>query len=105
DKPKGDLVILQKTSNGYKSRLAYKYHIIATDPYVNAYVYVDAITGEILRYNSLIKHAHGHGKPGAVLNPVAAANATGTAATRYSGSQTIITDSNNGNFRLRDYSR
>lgn len=103
-KPKGELVIVQNTPNGYKSRLAYKFHIMATKPFANAYVYVDAITGEIVRYNSLIKHAHGFGKRGAtVTTPVA--NATGTAATRYSGSQSIITDSNAGTFRLRDYSR
>lgn len=104
DKPQGELVIVQNTPNGYKSRLTYKYHIIGNKPFVNAYVYVDAITGEIVRYNSLIKHAHGFAKPGMPVTPTPA-NATGTAATRYSGSQSIITDSNSGTFRLRDYSR
>ncbi|RJE70961.1 M4 family metallopeptidase [Reichenbachiella sp. MSK19-1] len=89
EKPEGELVIIQNTANGYKSRLTYKYHIIAADPYVNAYIYVDALTGEVVRYNSVIKHA----------------DATGLAATRYSGTQTIITDSFNGSYRLRDYSR
>ncbi|MEP4534129.1 MAG: M4 family metallopeptidase [Cyclobacteriaceae bacterium] len=104
-KPKGELVIVQNTANGYKSRLAYKYHIIATNPFVNAFVYIDALTGEIVRYNSMIKHAHGHSKPGMKLEAVEEADATGTAATRYSGTQDIITDSNSGSYRLRDYSR
>lgn len=89
EKPEGELVIVQKTANGYKSRLAYKFHILGDKPFVNAYVYVDAQTGEIARYNSVIKHA----------------DAVGSAATRYSGTQSIHTDSNSGSYRLRDYSR
>ncbi|WP_456460388.1 M4 family metallopeptidase [Reichenbachiella sp.] len=89
DKPEGELVIVQNTSNGYKARLAYKYHILGNKPFVNAYVYIDAKTGEVVRYNSVIKHA----------------DAVGSGATRYSGTQTINTDSNTGSYRLRDYSR
>jgi bacillolysin len=106
--PEGELVIVQNTANGYKSRLAYKYHIIGTDPYVNAYVYIDAETGEVVRYNSIIKHAHGYAKPGFDPADYAMeddADATGSAATRYSGTQPITTDSNAGSYRLRDYSR
>ncbi|MEP1779160.1 M4 family metallopeptidase [Reichenbachiella sp.] len=89
EKPEGELVIVQKTANGYKSRLAYKFHILGDKPFVNAYVYVDAQSGEVVRYNSVIKHA----------------DAIGSAATRYSGTQSIHTDSNSGSYRLRDYSR
>lgn len=89
EKPEGELVIVQKTANGYKSRLAYKFHILGEKPFVNAFVYIDAQTGEVVRYNSVIKHA----------------DAVGSAATRYSGTQSINTDSNSGSFRLRDYSR
>lgn len=89
EKPEGELVIVQRTANGYKSRLAYKFHILGNKPFVNAYVYVDAQTGEIVRYNSVIKHA----------------DAVGSAATRYSGTQSIHSDSNGGSYRLRDYSR
>ncbi|MEO9965252.1 MAG: M4 family metallopeptidase [Reichenbachiella sp.] len=89
EKPEGELVIVQRTANGYKSRLAYKFHILGEKPFVNAYIYVDAQTGEVVRYNSVIKHA----------------DAIGSAATRYSGTQSIHTDSNAGTYRLRDYSR
>lgn len=87
--PEAELVIVQNTANGYKSRLAYKYHIVGGKPFVNAYVYIDAASGDVLRYNSVIKHA----------------DAVGSAATRYSGTQSIHTDSNAGSYRLRDYSR
>lgn len=104
--PEGELVIVQNTANGYKSRLAYKYHLIATDPFVNAFVYVDALTGEIVRYNSQIKHtgeyAHRIASRSSVEDD---APSNGTAATRYSGTQSIITDSNSGVYRLRDYTR
>jgi Zn-dependent metalloprotease len=47
---------------------------------------VDAITGEIINKASRIIFS----------------NATGTAATRYSGTQTITADSYNGSYRLRE---
>ncbi len=105
--PEGELVIVLNTANGFKERLAYKFHILGSDPYVNAYVYVDAKTGEIVRYNSLVKHAGGHAKPGFNASEYAAAfaDAVGSGATRYSGTQPIHTDSYSGSYRLRDYSR
>ena len=54
-----------------------------------AYIYVDAHTGEIVHKNDIIKHAV----------------ASGTLATRYSGTRTTNTDSYSGSYRLRDYSR
>jgi bacillolysin len=82
EKPKGELVIL-------KGKLAYKLDVYATEPLSRDHVYVDAHSGEILFKNQIIKHAV----------------AAGTAATRYSGSRAITTDSNAGTYRLRDLSR
>ncbi len=92
--PKGELVILpdfqHKRSKAQKApRLAYKFDIYATKPVSRAYVYVDAHNGKILYKDAIIKHAV----------------ANGGADTRYSGHKTIKTDSYNGNYRLRDYSR
>lgn len=69
--------------------LAYKIDVYATKPLSRAFIYVDAHSGEIVHVNTLIKNAV----------------ATGSAATRYSGTKTITTDSYNGSYRLRDYSR
>ncbi len=92
--PKGELVIVDNylTTDRDKYRqptLAYKLNVYAMEPLSREYIYVDAHTGEIINRVPIIKHAA----------------ATGTAATRYSGSQTISTDSNAGAFRLRDYTR
>lgn len=69
--------------------LAYKFDIYATQPLSRNYVYVDAHNGQIVHVDSRIKMAV----------------ASGTADTRYSGTKTISTDSYNGSYRLRDYSR
>lgn len=81
-KPEGEQVIID-------GKLAYKFDIYALNPISRAYVYVDAQSGKVIKSNPLIHHA----------------DAVGTAATRYSGSRSIHTDSNSGNYRLRDYSR
>lgn len=90
--PKGELVIV-KTDPALAGKkaytLAYKFDIYTAEPLARDYVYVDAQSGQIVRKDPIIKHAV----------------ATGTAATRYSGSRSITTDSYNGSFRLRDYSR
>lgn len=88
-RPEGELVIVSDQESLTAPKLAYKFGIHATYPLYNSDVYVDAITGEIIKENSKIHTA----------------DAIGTAATRYSGSQSIHTDSNAGSFRLRDYSR
>jgi len=81
-KPEGQKVIVE-------GKLAYKFDIYSLKPISRAHIYVDANSGEIIRSNPLIHHA----------------DAIGTAATRYSGSKSIHTDSNSGSYRLRDYSR
>ncbi|MDR3095301.1 MAG: PepSY domain-containing protein, partial [Bacteroidales bacterium] len=85
--PKGELVIVKdvlKTNSLY--RLAYKFDIYAHKPMSSNYVWVDAITGEIINIESRILFS----------------NAPGTAATRYSGTRTITTDYYNGSYRLRE---
>jgi Zn-dependent metalloprotease len=85
--PKGELVIVKdqlKTNSEY--RLAYKFSIYAHEPMSSNYVWVDAINGEVIGIESRIHFS----------------NATGTAATRYSGTRTITADSYNGAYRLRE---
>lgn len=89
--PTGEQVMVSKNCsfllNDY--RLAYKFNIYAHAPLYRAYVYVDAITGEVIRENKLIYHA----------------DEEGTAHTAYSGAREIIADSHEGEYRLRDASR
>jgi len=85
--PKGDILICidaLKTDSIY--RLAYRFDIFAEIPFSHKLYYIDAATGEILNFSDLICDA----------------NITGTAATRYSGTQTITTDSYPSGFRLRE---
>ncbi|MEL7003484.1 MAG: M4 family metallopeptidase, partial [Bacteroidota bacterium] len=60
-----------------------------TEPLSRSYIYVDAKNGNVVHTNDIIHHA----------------NATGTAATRYSGTKTIHTETTSGGYRLRDYTR
>lgn len=89
--PKGELVYVASGNKFEASsyRLAYKFNIYAHKPLYRANVYVDINTGEIIRENLLIHHA----------------DTPGTAHTAYSGPQTIIADSFEGSYRLRDASR
>ena len=85
--PVGELVIVKdrlKTDEIY--RLAYRFDIYAHKPMSRDYVWVDAITGDIID----------------TITRIMFANAIGTAQTRYSGQRTITTDSFNGSFRLRE---
>jgi Zn-dependent metalloprotease/chitodextrinase len=92
--PKASLVIVENAFATTKHEnetpsLAYKFDIYASQPVSRAYIYVDAKTGKIVNYNSIIKSVV----------------ATGSADTRYSGTKNISTDSYNSSYRLRDYSR
>jgi Zn-dependent metalloprotease len=89
--PRPQLVVLPiENSSGYSYRYAYKIDIYAHEPEGRWNVYVDAQTGEVLRQLSLIHETE----------------VTGTAKTRYSGIQTIKTDSMApDSFRLRETSR
>ncbi|NOQ27944.1 MAG: peptidase M4, partial [Bacteroidales bacterium] len=75
--------------DAYEMVLAYKVDVYATQPLSRDYVYVSAHTGEIVHVNAIIKNAI----------------ETGSADTRYSGTKSIITDSYDGSYRLRDYSK
>lgn len=89
--PHGEIVYVSKgfSLKEESFRLAYKFNIYAHAPLSRSFVYVDAITGEILGENAIIHHV----------------DTPGTAETAYSGSQAIIADSFGGSFRLRDASR
>jgi bacillolysin len=91
--PEGELVIVENFRAQIKEErkpvLAYKFNIYAKEPLSRAYIYVNAHSGEIVHENAIIKHA----------------TTSGTAESRYSGSRSIQTDSYNGSYRLRDYSR
>ena len=70
-------------------RLCYKVDVYARQPLSRAYYFVDAITGNVIGKKDEIFYS----------------DATGTAATAYSGSQTIHSDFNGGSYRLRDYTK
>lgn len=85
--PKGELVMLMDETNFGDAKVAYKFDIYASSPISRANIYVDANTGAILFVDPIIKHA----------------NSTGSAATRYSGTQSITTDAVSAtSYRLRE---
>ena len=89
--PEGVLTIIPMkgkfASDNY--RLAYKFDIYAQKPISRQYIYVDAMNGDIIMTTERIHNT----------------NATGTAVTKYNGTQTITTDSYNGSYRLRETGR
>lgn len=90
--PSGKLVVVHSSqSNDWLLPrlyvLAWKFDIYAIEPRSRAYIYVNAHTGQIALQDDIIKHA------------------TGTFATRYSGTKTSNTESYNGGHRLRDVTR
>lgn len=92
--PEGELVVVQNYLSQDKEKqgqqvLAWKFDVYAQEPLSRDYIYVDAHSGEVVHKDAIIKHAA----------------ASATAATRYSGTKTITTDSYSGSYRLRDYSR
>jgi bacillolysin len=70
-------------------RLCYKVDVYAREPLSRAYYFVDALNGNVLGKKDEIYYS----------------DATGTAATAYSGSQTIHSDLNGSSYRLRDYTK
>ncbi|MFB6307151.1 MAG: M4 family metallopeptidase [Flavobacteriales bacterium] len=90
--PQGKLLIAP--NNGVlgkgKFKLVYKFDVYAHAPLSRNYVYVNAHNGDIIFTEERIHHG----------------NDTGTAETKYSGTQTIIADSIGTNsFILRDFTR
>ncbi len=90
--PKGELVILP--SMGFEkqqqSALCWKFDVYAAEPHERYFIYVNAQSGKIeFKENRICTIA-----------------VTGSANTKYSGTQSIITDSvSAGNYRLRDATR
>ena len=86
--PKGELVFapvgFNYSANNF--RLAYVFDIYADMPLSRKLIYVDAITGEIIL----------------TLDKIENTDTPATAITAYSGSQTIITDSFAGGYRLQE---
>ncbi len=78
-----------KDVNPRAIRLAYKIDIYAIAPLSRAYYFIDAVTGEYLGKKDIIEYT----------------DATGTAATAYSGTQTIHSDLSGGSYRLRDLTK
>ncbi|WP_196892943.1 M4 family metallopeptidase [Aureivirga marina] len=128
EKPEGELVIIPNYESLDRGKdlennvkLVYKFDIYATSPLSRGDVYVDAQTGEVLFYNAIIKHAgnlghtgedsHNHevsmvpnyGSVASEATPMAVAS--GTAQTRYSGTQTIETAYSGGSYILSDSGR
>jgi bacillolysin len=112
-KPDGELVwlpILEADNSNTKDtplRLAYKFDIYATSPVSRGEIYIDAITGETLFYNAIIKHLgeYSHSKTGTKLNNQRKMVSTATADTRYTGSVTIQTTLSGANYILADATR
>ncbi len=115
--PNAELVIVQNFLSTdkdmrLKPTLAYKFNIYAEKPLSRDFVYVNAFTGEIVHKNAIIKHCnlknHNHSPENISEEHTAysiKANANGSAATRYSGTRTIVADSFNGSYRLRETTR
>jgi Zn-dependent metalloprotease/chitodextrinase len=124
-KPTGELVIIPDFESGRNVadinvyKLAYKFDIFATNPISRGNLYIDANNGQALLYDAIIKHASTFGHIGET--PVTVETeaefcmriessdftmlVSGTAATRYSGSQTIETTLSSGSYILSDAGR
>jgi Zn-dependent metalloprotease len=85
--PKGKLIYVSKGMNlGGVHRLCYQFDVMASEPLAGKSIFVDAESGEIIASNDVILHG----------------DSKGTAVTKYSGTQKIITDSTSTtNFRQR----
>lgn len=90
--PKGELILVPRNGDYKKGefRLAYKFDIYADKPLSRNYVYVDAITGDILHKSNRLHDI----------------DIVGTGMTKYSGSRDITADFTTANiYRLREAGR
>jgi len=119
-KPTGELVYMPISDGAisYRLKLAYKFDIYAAQPISRAYIYVDAVNGNILAVDTIMKHAKQDNviptasSPQINVVPFATATknfqtlVTGTADTRYSGTQNIETTlAGSGKYILNDTTR
>lgn len=84
--PKATKVLFEKEGKLYS---AYQFNIYAHEPLYRANVFVDASTGKVLAEQNLI----------------CTVDVPGSAATKYSGTQTLTIDQNGGSYRLRETAR
>jgi len=89
--PKGEMVYYSDPTDEKMRdlKLAYKFDIYAEKPLSRQYVFVDAKSGKILGVDAIIHDV----------------NTPGTAVTGYSATKSIMTDSYNGSYRLRETGR
>ena len=89
--PKGQIVFYSGEEDVIPSALrpAYKFDIYASDPISRQIIFVDAVNGQILGKRELLHTT----------------NATGSAVTGYSGTQSITTDYTGTSYRLRETGR
>jgi len=80
-------LVIYKTND--RENLAYKLTIYSKRPLAKKDYYIDANTGEIID----------------IINKIQNSDVQGTAVTKYSGTQTITTDSYSGYYRLRESGR
>jgi len=95
--PKGELIMVPSDHN-FKSgdyHLTYRFDIYAHKPMSRQWIFVDASTGKIIM---TLERIH-------TENEDVKANATGSAATKYNGTRTIITDYTGSTYRLRETGR
>lgn len=118
-KPKAELVYLPIETLGhmYKLVLAYKFDIYAAQPMSRGYVYIDAVSGDFVSYNAIMKHAHNKDvvpmdRADTSISKIEIPQAfkasqleLGNAATRYSGARQIETKLVNGKYILESESR
>ncbi len=89
--PKGELCIIQKYTDIGSTlfHLAWKFDIYAQQPLSRDYIYIDAVSGDVLRKDCRLETA----------------NTAATATTVYRGNRAIETDSYNGSYRLQETTR
>ncbi len=85
-----EFVAVNSDYNNRDMRLAYRFDIYAHEPMSRQWVFVDANSGEVVN----------------VIDRICHVDVTGTANTRYSGTQTLVADQTGpGAFRLRESGR
>ncbi len=112
--PVAQKVIVETKPASKVFKFVYKFDIYSVKPLDRSYVYVDANTGDIVKVVSRICHKGGtahvhdsedHSHKEHNKNEKTTIDASGTAFTRYSGTQSITTDDFGGEYRLRESGR
>ncbi len=107
-KPVGEMVLLpvSKTATEEVLRLAYKFDMYATQPISRGDLYIDAVSGEVLLYNAVIKHvgefSHSIKNADHAIANKATSFVLGNADTKYSGAQNIDTKLSGSSYILSD---